>query len=243
MITIKKIVPARLRRLIRFVLLDWRLPAVVRRVVRDGLSYSGGQALGELHAAAIEADAQCRAGELIELGCGSGGSALVIAAAKKQARVFTIYDVFGMPPGPSAQDGPDVHLRWSEIASGRSEGIAGNTYYGYVDNLLDQVKTTFERYGLEPENGNVVFVKGLFEETLTGIGPVALAHIDCDRYESVHTCLQRLAPRMVAGGVMIIDDYDSKSGCKKAVDEFLASDGASFHTVRKSRLHLVRNDR
>lgn len=227
------------RRIARFALLGWQQPPTVRRVVWDQLSYSSGQTLIELHDTVRRIEADGLKGVMIEAGCALGGSALVIAAAKAPGRAFLIYDVFGMPPGPSAGDGPEVHERWAEIAGGRSAGIGGETYYGYRDNLLSRVIATFKRYRLDPPTRNVHFVQGLLQDTMTGADPVAFAHIDCDRYESVRHCLANLAPRMVPGGVMVIDDYAFKSGCRKAIDDFLA-EGDAFTPVWKSRLHLVR---
>lgn len=66
-------------------------------------------------------------------------------------------------------------------------------------------------------------VKGLFEETIRPTEPIALAHIDGDWYESVEVCLERVWPVLAVGGPMVIDDYAHWSGCRSAVDEFLAS--------------------
>ncbi|AQR75581.1 hypothetical protein BXU08_00345 [Sphingomonas sp. LM7] len=218
----------------------WREPAVVRRVVWDQLSYSGGRTLTELHEAVRRVDRERLPGVLLEAGCGTGGSALVMAAAKAPGRELRVYDVFGMPPGPTAKDGPDVHRRWEEIASGKSAGIGSRTYYGYVDDLLEAITATFRRYGIPPERSEVVFVQGLLQDTLDGDQPVAVAHIDCDRFESVHTCLVRIAPRLVAGGVMIVDDYDFKSGCRLAVDAFMQENQVRFSMIRKTRVHIIR---
>jgi asparagine synthase (glutamine-hydrolysing) len=64
--------------------------------------------------------------------------------------------------------------------------------------------------------------RGAFEETLHPAGPIALAHIDSDWYESVRTCLVRLGPRIGPGGMIVLDDYEDYGGCRQAVDEFLA---------------------
>jgi hypothetical protein len=69
--------------------------------------------------------------------------------------------------------------------------------------------------------------------------PVALAHLDGDWYESTRTCLTRIAPRLVPGGRIVLDDYDKWSGCRAAVDEYFAGrDGFRFE--RRSRLHVIR---
>lgn len=213
---------------------------MVRRVVWDQLSYSGGDTLTELHDEVRRSDREGVPGVLLEAGCGTGGSALVMAAAKAPTRQLLVYDVFGMPPGPTMKDGPDVHRRWEEIVSGKSGGIGSRTYYGYVDDLLGTIVATFMRYGLPPEQNGIRFIKGLLQDRLDGDQPVAVAHVDCDRYESVRTCLDRIAPRLSPGGVMIVDDYEFKSGCKHAVDEFMQENRARFSMIRKTRVHIVR---
>jgi asparagine synthase (glutamine-hydrolysing) len=216
-------------------------PSVARAVHAESLTYLEESALHDLHDETRAAERAAREGLLIEVGCALGGSAIVIAAAKAPGRRFEVYDVFGMPPGPSAGDGPDVQARWAVIASGQSPGISGGRYYGYVDDLLGRVRDNFRRHGVEPEATNVRFVKGLVQDTLVLGEPVAFAHVDCDRYESVRTSLERIAPRLVAGGVMVIDDYDHRSGCRKAVDEYLRVDGSLVRRRGRSRLHLVRS--
>jgi asparagine synthase (glutamine-hydrolysing) len=54
------------------------------------------------------------------------------------------------------------------------------------------------------------------------MGPIALAHLDGDWYESTMTCLTHIWPALSVGGVMQLDDYGEWQGCRKAVDEFFA---------------------
>lgn len=217
-----------------------RVPPIVRAVRAESLTYLDQAALCDLFAAVARADRAGEPGVLIEVGCALGGSALVMAAARAGRRPLRIHDVFGMPPGPSAGDGPDVHARCALIASGRAEGIGGHRYYGYLDDLLERVVATFRAHGFEPARDEIHFVRGMAQDTLGDTGPVAVAHVDCDRYESVKVCLERIAPRLAPGGVMIVDDYDAKSGCRRAVDEYFRERGAEYRLVRRARLHVVR---
>jgi asparagine synthase (glutamine-hydrolysing) len=145
-----------------------------------------------------------------------------------------------MIPPPTEEDGSDIHQRYEKITSGQAVGIGGSTYYGYEDDLVAKVQGTFSAFGLPVDANNVTLVKGLFQDTIVGDEPVAIAHIDGDWYESVRTCLTRIGPRLPSGGVMIIDDYFYWSGCRKAVDEFLAEHPGEYHTRRRTRLHIVK---
>jgi asparagine synthase (glutamine-hydrolysing) len=217
-----------------------RYPALVRRVRAAGLTYLNPSALNDLYEAVTAVEQAGTPGCLIEAGCALGGSAIVMASAKAQARPFFIYDVFGMIPPPTADDGADVHARYATITSGKAEGLKGGTYYGYQEDLYDQVGRTFEEFGFPPARHHIRLVKGLFEETLRPEGPVALAHIDGDWYQSVMTCLERIVPHLVAGATLVVDDYYDWSGCRKAVDDFFAGKREQFRFTRKARLHITR---
>jgi O-methyltransferase len=50
-------------------------------------------------------------------------------------------------------------------------------------------------------------------------------HLDCVIYESYMQCLKFFYPRLVRGGVIVVDEYNDPPwpGCTQAVDEFLAN--------------------
>jgi len=223
----------------------WKLsgrvePPVVRAVRDDALTYLSREALTDLHDRVREAENRGIDGALMEAGCALGGSAIVMAAAKAQERPLFVYDVFGMIPPPSERDGPDVHERYEIIRSGQSTGIKGATYYGYEENLLEQVRDNFARHGFPTAEHSVSLVQGLFQDTIDPDGPVAVAHIDGDWYESVMTCLERIEPHLPVGGVLVIDDYEAWSGCRTAVDEYFADKQDRYAFESRARLHIVR---
>lgn len=212
----------------------------IRQVVDQNLTYLDTFSLTELHDSVARLEKDRGQGILIEAGCALGGSALVIAASKTASRELYVYDVFGMIPPPSERDGEDVHQRYDVIASGGSDGIGGDTYYGYRGNLLETVQMTFAEFGYPVLDNNIHLVQGLFEDTLVVTEPVALAHIDGDWYDSVFVCLQRIVPMLVRDGTLIIDDYDDWSGCRAAVDDYFAGKQDQFEFVTKARLHIIR---
>jgi hypothetical protein len=216
------------------------ISSIVHAIIDQHISYLAEEALQDLFEGVAECDRRALEGSIIEAGCALGGSAIVMATAKSPSRPFWIYDVFGMIPAPSEKDGDDVHQRYETIKSGRSKGLGDQKYYGYEDDLYHKVVSNFERNGIAIEQNEIRLVPGLFEETMTIDGPVAFAHIDGDWFNSVMTCLTRIAPRLVSGGVLVIDDYDHWSGCRRAVDEYFADKRDRFSFSRKSRLHIQR---
>ncbi|MFD7075638.1 class I SAM-dependent methyltransferase [Nocardioides sp. NPDC059952] len=233
----------RTRESVRDPLVDLTLPDEVRTVLdavrAEHLTYLKPENLQVLARQVLDADIQDRPGLIIETGAALGGSAIVMAAAKDPKRPMRVYDVFGMIPEPSERDGEDVHERYRKIVSGTSKGIGGETYYGYRDNLYDEVGDSFTRHGIDPAQHNVELVQGLFQDTLKIDEPVAFAHLDGDWYESTMTCLERIAPHLVAGGRIVLDDYFHYSGCRDAVDEYF-KDRPGFRLERRTKLHVVR---
>lgn len=161
-------------------------------------------------------------GDFLEAGVALGGSAILLGRLRPKKARLLLYDVFGLIPAPGENDGEDCHKRFAEISSGKSAGIGGEEYYGYQENLYEVVRANLKRFGVDPDSGSVSMNKGLFQETLFPDRPIALAHIDCDWFDSVKTCLDRIESRLSPGAIVVFDDYSSYSGCKRAVDEWLA---------------------
>jgi hypothetical protein len=67
------------------------------------------------------------------------------------------------------------------------------------------------------------YVEGKVEETIPVNAPdqISLLRLDTDWYESTKHELIHLYPRLVEGGVLIIDDYGHWQGARRAVDEYI----------------------
>ncbi|MFD3162637.1 TylF/MycF/NovP-related O-methyltransferase [Herpetosiphon sp. NSE202] len=217
-----------------------KLVNTIKHVQKQHLTYLDPLALIDLGLAVRQLEQQGIAGQMLELGCAAGGSAIVITSVKAKQRPFAIYDVFGMIPPPSERDGQDVHQRYEVISTGKSPGLGNRRYYGYEEELDQKVIAAFTEAGYPIEQHHVHLVKGLYEDSLQIDQPVAFAHIDCDWYDSVMVCLERIVPHLVQGGILVIDDYTSWSGCRHAIDDFFRNRQAEFRFEHKSRLHITR---
>jgi asparagine synthase (glutamine-hydrolysing) len=167
-------------------------------------------------------------GCFIEAGCALGGSTILLSSVKDSVRRLYVYDVFEMIPAPTSDDGHDAHTRYQAISEGKSTGIGLNKYYGYEDSLYDIVQSNLKEFGVDQEKNNIFLIKGLLQDTMIINRTVALAHIDVDWYEPVKTCLERIIPNLAVGGVIIIDDYNDWSGCRKATDEYFQKANGQF---------------
>lgn len=85
---------------------------------------------------------------------------------------------------------------------------------------LDEVAANLRSSGYD--ESLVTFVKGKVEDTLPEAAPdqIALLRLDTDWYESTYHELVHLYPRLVTGGVLIIDDYGHYEGAKLAVTRY-----------------------
>jgi asparagine synthase (glutamine-hydrolysing) len=200
-----------------------RLSSLSQSVRRQKLTYLSDAKLLRLEQALKQA--ATADGAFTEFGVALGGSAILIAnTAAAAGQRFFGFDVFGLiPPPESEKDDTRSKQRYQTIASGQATGIGGDPYYGYRDNLYDDVVKAFQRNGLAVDGRRISLVKGLFKDTLpqTDLGRVAFCHIDCDWYDPVKFCLEQIAPRLAPGGLILLDDYHDYGGCAQATREFL----------------------
>jgi hypothetical protein len=208
---------------------------LVERIKQEKLTYLSTKKLFSLLKTCRLIEKSNIEGSFIEAGCALGGSSILMGLAKNSVRPLYVYDVFGMIPPPSSEDTADVHERYETIRNGKSKGIEGEKYYGYEDDLITLVKANLLKFNLVCNRDSVYLIKGTVQETMSISSPVALAHIDVDWYDPVKTCLTRIFPFLAVGGSMIVDDYYSWGGAKKATDEFLATIPNQFVADDSSR--------
>lgn len=150
-------------------------------------------------------------GDVAETGVWRGGSMMLAKAILDERKEYTrhiwLADSFEGMPTPKETDSSKSQL---EDFSDRDYLIA----------TQQQVESNFARFGLLDDR--VKFLKGWFCDTLprAPIKQLALLRLDGDLYESTMDALTALYNKLSVGGYIIIDDYYSWPGCKKAVDEF-----------------------
>lgn len=167
------------------------------------------------------------AGDIVECGVWKGGSTAAAARtlihADDSDRTLWMYDTFD---GMSAPSENDVDLTGQAADQLLANDPAASPEC--VDSIwcrcsLDTVKQTMSETGY-PQS-KIRYVKGKVEDTLPNQSPdqIAILRLDTDWYESTRCELEILFPKLVVGGVLIIDDYGHWQGCRKAVDEYFAN--------------------
>jgi hypothetical protein len=152
-------------------------------------------------------------GDFIEAGIWRGGAvilmrALIFADDMSDRKVFAADSFTGIPKNVRALNDP--------VDSWSDRWVAP----------LDEVRQNIARFGLLDER--IVFVPGLFEDTLAGLATerFALIRLDSDSYDSVETSLDHLYPLLSQGGIVIVDDWHLP-GCRMAVLDYRARHGVN----------------
>jgi hypothetical protein len=154
----------------------------------------------------------------------------LVAARYGGHRKMWLFDSFDGLPAPTAEDfGGDSNTTGTHIRP-LEEGSCLGTYEEVEALLFDKLRLS---------RASISLVKGWFEETvpLTAgqMRPIAVLRIDADWYESVRTCLEHLYDSVVPTGYIIIDDYGTCVGAKKAFDEFVSKRGLNVDIVPDGR--------
>jgi O-methyltransferase len=161
------------------------------------------------------------AGDFVECGVWRGGNLMIakdLSRPSAMERKFYLFDTFAGMSAPTAAD--TTHAGEDADATFRERMREDHVDWVYAS--LDDVRESFRRERLLDDQ--VVFVKGKVEDTLADKRNVpekiALLRLDTDFYESTRAELEILYPRLISGGVLIVDDYGHWRGARKAVDEY-----------------------
>jgi O-methyltransferase len=161
-------------------------------------------------------------GDYVECGVWKGGSSMIAALAflrlGDKLRHLYLYDTYeGMPN--VGKDDADLGAGQFQLLMNLSTGLRGG-HAGVFYASLEEVRRNMQSTGYPADK--VLLVKGLVEQTIPAQAPeqISLLHLDSDLYQSTYHELTHLYPRLVKGGVLIIDDYGSWKGSRKATDQY-----------------------
>jgi O-methyltransferase len=155
------------------------------------------------------------AGDLAECGVYRGATLIPMGMYLKQRGLKKV--IYGFDSFQGFDATVDTEIDLGGAADGQKR------LGGFGDTSFEYVAAKVARIGLEQY---VKIVKGYLTDTLACHSTVrfCFVHLDVDIYESYKVALQFFYPRLVSGGVILLDEYNDPPwpGCNKAVDEFLA---------------------
>jgi len=179
-------------------------------------------------------------GDFVECGVWKGGNLILLKTLLEKYNLkkkIYGFDTFEGMPKPTTFD----------VKYNGKSGL--DTYYehkrlnlGFAHSELIEVKNNLR------ENcsiNNIRLIKGRVEDTLKILKnlpkKISILRLDTDFYSSTKVELNVLYPRLVKGGVLIIDDYGFWKGARRAVDEYFNTFRPFFHYVDHSCRLMIKN--
>ena len=171
-------------------------------------------------------------GAIIECGVAQGGSASMMALSSRvlgnENRNFWFFDSYEGLPEPSAHD-------YVGTKAGNYVGVlAKGSCLGTIEQVSDLI---FNKLSLPREK--ITLVKGWFQDTVPSykdkIGRISILRLDGDWYESTKIPLENFYALISPGGCVIIDDYATCFGAKKATDEFIKQNSIDTNLYSDNR--------
>ena len=162
-------------------------------------------------------------GDFVECGVWKGGSMMAVEKEllkqKSTDRNLYLYDTFAGMTAPSEKDSSKFERKATQESFDSMQEGNGTCKWCYSS--LEETRQNVTSVGY-PEQ-RIHFIKGPVEETIPQNAPqkIALLRLDTDFYESSKHEMVHLFPRLVSGGVLLLDDYGHWEGQRLAVDEYL----------------------
>ena len=153
-------------------------------------------------------------GDIVECGVWRGGSSMICASMLRlmgdTRRKIFMYDTYAGMTDPTDKD-----IDYTGNKASRNDF---NKWCAIPRSIVEQAMVLT---GYPQEN--IWYVEGKVEDTIPGVIPetIALLRLDTDFYESTYHELKWLFPRLVSGGVLIVDDYGHFRGVREAVDKYI----------------------
>jgi len=179
-------------------------------------------------------------GDVVECGLGEGNTFAMLAYLMGTERTMPMrtlrgFDSFEGFPEPSPFDASPRNPQKGEWSVGEQV-----------------VRQRLKESGISRSfpNLDIVITKGFLSESLPTYPdrPIAFLHLDVDLYEGYRDGLEYLFPKVVPGGVVLLDEYkeyhpedpsyffqEKWPGCTRAVDQYLCSrsERPRFHSGAK----------
>lgn len=163
-------------------------------------------------------------GDFVEAGVWRGGSSIVAKKFLIGKRTYWLFDTYAGMTQPTIHDyRVGASSNTSTVQNWKNQ--SKSTHNEWVFASLEEVEKNFRSFKLFDDS--IIFIKGSVLETLLGANlpkKISLLRLDTDFYDSTLIELQVLWPRLVSGGILILDDYGHWDGARRAVDEYFQNE-------------------
>lgn len=178
-------------------------------------------------------------GDFVECGVWKGGNIILL---KKLIEKFNFKkNIYGFDTFEGMVDPSFYDVNYNNKSAKKMFDEHKKKDIGFAMCSLDDVKRNIKK---NTKTDNIFLIKGKVENTLKIKKKlpkkISILRLDTDFYESTKIELEILFPRLVKGGVLIVDDYGFWKGAKKAVDEYFCDYRQFMHYVDHSCRLLIK---
>lgn len=180
-------------------------------------------------------------GDIVSCGACNGGTAALLAHTaltrrNSRPRHTWLFDSFEGMPEPGDEDGAESWLDTGERLGS-----------------IDACRQAMKQIGVG--SSHYTIVPGWFEQTYpnNNVDRISVLHIDVGQHDAELISLQAFYDRVEPGGLILLDDYGSWSGCRKAIDSFFGPldgvsdiiqiDDSSYYVFKQHAPYLALNDK
>ncbi len=171
-------------------------------------------------------------GVIVECGIARGGTAAMMAVTSdyfgSEVREKWFFDSFEGLPNPSNED----------YVNGKTGNFIRDLPKGSCLGKYEEVSNYFFK-NLKLSKENTYLIKGWFQDSIpkfnNSINKIAILRLDGDWYESTKIPLKYFYEKVSKNGFIIIDDYFTCFGSKRAVDEFFQENNLNFDLIPDER--------
>ena len=162
-------------------------------------------------------------GDYVECGVAAGGQVIAMAVGAPN-KIIHAFDSFEGIPLPSNKDDQMPGIKFLTTSEQlqlpnpgsqklESSGATAVPEHEFIFNIRSAVPDI-----------KIVIHRGWFENTVekADIEKIALLRLDGDLYNSTMVCLKALFPKVISGGIVIIDDWQL-AGCRLACEDYFQS--------------------
>jgi O-methyltransferase len=182
-------------------------------------------------------------GDMVECGVFTGGA---LALISKYQRLYSInskiygFDTFEEGFDNATLTEKDVTIGGKKVALyGHNDRVKSNFYPS-----LEMVRKNIENFSGNNEP-DLKLIKGDVLKTLKDENnlpkKISFLRLDTDLYTLTKFQLEILFPRLVKGGILLIDDYGMFPGVKNAVDEYFEGKKIWLHRVDFTARLLIKD--
>lgn len=175
-------------------------------------------------------------GDFVECGVWKGGNLIIYNNLNEKHQLkknIFGYDTFSGMSEPTIHDNNFLNINakkeWENDNNNNTN--VNNSFNCYSS--LEEVKNNIRDNSSSLDN--IILIMGKVEDTLTIKNnlpeKISILRLDTDWYESTKIELELLYPKLVKGGVLIIDDYGQWKGSRKAVDEYFQDNHVVKHFI------------